>query len=60
MNQVEILPHKKNLFFSVLHVFWKNIIILNLIFQNLLRACDDNIKTADNLLLITFTSLHLC
>lgn len=55
MNQVEILPHKIELF-SVLHIFLKNIIILNLIFQNLLRIYNDNIKIADHLLLIDFTS----
>lgn len=59
MNQVEILPHKTEHFFPVLHIFLKNIIILNLIFQNLHRICDGNFKTADHLLLITIWYLYL-
>ena len=49
----------RRVFSPVLHIFLKNTIILNLIFQNLLRMCDGNIKTADHLLLITFTSWSL-
>lgn len=57
MSQVKILPYKiEHSIFSVLHIFLKNIIILNLIFQNLLRICDGNIETADHLLLITSPS----